>query len=37
LLSVNGVEKEPAQVYRKIRPRAVRALMAEEKWVAHPK
>ncbi len=37
LLSVDGVEKEPSQVYRKIRPRAVRALMAEEKWVAHAK
>jgi len=37
LLSVDGKKQEPVQVYRKIRPRAVRALMAEESWVAHGK
>lgn len=35
LLSVNGTQRQPAQVYRKIQPRATRALMAEEAWVAH--
>lgn len=33
LLSVNGEQLQPSQVYRKIRPRAVRVLMAEESWV----
>jgi len=37
LLSVNGEQRQPAQVYRKIHPRATRALMAEEAWVAHKK
>ncbi len=34
LLSVNGTQRQPAQIYRKIQPRATRALMAEEAWVA---
>jgi glutamate synthase domain-containing protein 1/glutamate synthase domain-containing protein 3 len=33
LLSVDGDERSPAEVYRKIRPRAMRALQAEEAWV----
>jgi hypothetical protein len=33
LLSVNGQKLPPDQVYRKIQPRALRALMAEEAWV----
>lgn len=33
LLTVDGKEFPPNQVYRKIRPRAVRALQAEEAWV----
>lgn len=35
LLTVDGQQLLPAQVYRKIRPRSVRALQAEEAWVAH--
>lgn len=35
LLSVNGVEQSPTQVYRKVHPHAIRALMAEETWVTH--
>ncbi len=34
LLSVEGVSRPPTEVYRKIRPAAVRALQAEEAWVA---
>jgi glutamate synthase domain-containing protein 1/glutamate synthase domain-containing protein 3 len=34
LLAVDGAEREPAAVYRKIRPADVRALQAEEAWVA---
>ncbi|HVN16327.1 MAG TPA: hypothetical protein VMT73_11350, partial [Anaerolineales bacterium] len=37
LLTVDGVEQKPSRVYRKIKPRAVRALMAEELWVRHEK
>ncbi|MEW6233161.1 MAG: glutamate synthase [Chloroflexota bacterium] len=33
LLEVSGVILSPHQVYRKIRPRAIRALQAEEAWV----
>lgn len=33
LLSVDGQTMPPAQVYRKIQPRAMRALQAEEAWV----
>ncbi len=33
LLSVDGKVLAPNQVYRKIRPHAVRALQAEEAWV----
>ncbi|MGW8226269.1 MAG: GltB/FmdC/FwdC-like GXGXG domain-containing protein [Anaerolineales bacterium] len=33
LLTVNGELRQPAKVYRKIRPRALRALQAEEAWV----
>jgi glutamate synthase domain-containing protein 1/glutamate synthase domain-containing protein 3 len=33
LLTVDGVELPPAEVYRKIQPRAMRALLAEEAWV----
>ncbi|MFN2144932.1 MAG: glutamate synthase, partial [Anaerolineales bacterium] len=33
MLTVEGVEKAPAEVYRKIRPATVRALQAEESWV----
>ena len=33
LLSVDGEERQPAEVYRKIQPRALRALQAEEAWV----
>jgi hypothetical protein len=33
LLSCNGTTLMPEQVYRKIKPRAVRALQAEEAWV----
>ncbi len=33
LLTVEGSELPPAKVYRKIRPKAVRALQAEESWV----
>jgi glutamate synthase domain-containing protein 1/glutamate synthase domain-containing protein 3 len=33
LLTVDGLELPPADVYRKIQPRAVRALLAEEAWV----
>jgi hypothetical protein len=37
LLSVDGSAHEPHQVYRKIRPGAVRALQAEEAWVTRGK
>ncbi len=30
---VDGQSMQPAQVYRKIQPRALRALQAEEAWV----
>ena len=33
LLSVDGEKRGPSQVYRKIKPRAIRALQAEEAWV----
>jgi hypothetical protein len=33
LLTVDGEERQPAEVYRKIQPHAVRALQAEEAWV----
>ncbi len=33
LLTVDGVERAPAAVYRKIRPSEVRALQAEEAWI----
>jgi glutamate synthase domain-containing protein 1/glutamate synthase domain-containing protein 3 len=33
LLSVDGEERQPAEVYRKIQPHAMRALQAEEAWV----
>ena len=33
LLTVNGQQLPPEQVYRKIHPRAMRALQAEEAWV----
>lgn len=33
LLRVNGKQHPPEQVYRKIQPRALRALQAEEAWV----
>jgi glutamate synthase domain-containing protein 3 len=33
LLEVDGIPLPPAQVYRKIRPRAIAALQAEEAWV----
>ncbi|MGH9862119.1 MAG: glutamate synthase [Candidatus Acidiferrales bacterium] len=33
LLSVNGNALAPEKIYRKIRPRALRALQAEEAWV----
>jgi glutamate synthase domain-containing protein 1/glutamate synthase domain-containing protein 3 len=33
LLTVDGKERQPNQVYRKIQPRALRALQAEEAWV----
>jgi len=37
LLSLNGTPLKPEQVYRKIRPRVVRALQAEEAWVTKEK
>ena len=37
LLTVKGEHRHHAQKYSKIRPRATRALMAEEAWVAHVK
>jgi len=33
LLTMDGVERPPAEIYRKIQPRAMRALLAEEAWV----
>jgi glutamate synthase domain-containing protein 1/glutamate synthase domain-containing protein 3 len=33
LLTVDGDERSPGEVYRKIQPRAMRALQAEEAWV----
>ena len=33
LLSIDGVQKEPGNIYRKIQPGAMRALQAEEVWV----
>jgi hypothetical protein len=33
LLAVDGRQRSPELVYRKIMPRAVRALQAEEAWV----
>jgi glutamate synthase domain-containing protein 3 len=33
LLTVDGDERKPEEVYRKIQPRALRALQAEEAWV----
>ena len=33
LLTVDGKLRAPADVYRKIQPRALRALQAEEAWV----
>ncbi|HSH02805.1 MAG TPA: glutamate synthase [Anaerolineae bacterium] len=35
LLTVDGHKQEPTAVYRKIAPAKVRALQAEEAWVAH--
>lgn len=35
LLEVDGVVQSPEKVYRKISPSSVRALQAEESWVAH--
>jgi glutamate synthase domain-containing protein 1/glutamate synthase domain-containing protein 3 len=35
LLTVDGVECRPAEVYRKVRPVKLRALQAEEAWVGH--
>jgi len=35
LLSVNGEGRPSERIYRKIRPHATRALMAEEAWVTH--
>ncbi|MEK6256624.1 MAG: glutamate synthase, partial [Chloroflexota bacterium] len=37
LLSVDNVQKKPAEVFRKIQPRAMRALQAEEAWVTSHK
>lgn len=37
LLSIHGVSQEASKIYRKIRPHAVRALMAEESWVTRGK
>jgi len=37
LLTVDGERRVPAEVYRKIRPSAVRALQAEEAWVNQEK
>ena len=33
LLTIDGQPVQPAQIYRKIHPKAVRALQAEESWV----
>ena len=33
ILTVDGEKREPSNVYRKIRPRTMRALQAEEAWV----
>jgi hypothetical protein len=33
LLTVGGQERPPAEVYRKVGPKAMRALQAEEAWV----
>ena len=33
LLEVDGNSLPPARVYRKVRPRAIAALQAEEAWV----
>ena len=33
MLSVDGFEKSPGEVYRKIQPATVRVLQAEESWV----
>jgi hypothetical protein len=33
LLTVDGERRSPAEVYRKIAPKALRALQAEEAWV----
>ncbi|MCB2180123.1 glutamate synthase [bacterium] len=37
LLEVDGKVQSPERVYRKISPSSVRALQAEESWVAHAK
>jgi glutamate synthase domain-containing protein 3 len=37
LLTVDGQRRQPAEVYRKIRPGSVRALQAEEAWVTKAK
>lgn len=34
LLAVNGEKREPGDIYRKIVPRKIKALLAEEAWVA---
>jgi glutamate synthase domain-containing protein 3 len=37
LLKVDGIARNPREVYRKLRPGAVRALQAEEAWVTRGK
>ena len=35
LLEVDGIQRPFSEVYRKIQPQKVKALQAEEAWVAH--
>jgi hypothetical protein len=37
LLEVDGQPRRPGEVYRRIQPAKVKALQAEEIWVAHAK
>ena len=37
LLEVDGQPRRPGEVYRRIQPVKVKALQAEEAWVAHAK
>ena len=37
LLEIDGIQRPFNEIYRKIQPQKVKALQAEEAWVAHAK